>query len=670
MIRQATVTIDGREVPIEGERNLLELVRKARIELPTFCYHSELSIYGACRLCLVQVEGRGIQGACSTPPEPGLRIRTNTEELREIRRITLELLLANHDGQCPTCVKSADCKLQALARRMGVEKVRFKAPPRPAPIDDSSPSLIRDPNKCVLCGDCVRVCSEIQGIGAIDFAFRGSHAAVVPAFGKKLGDVECVNCGQCAAFCPTGALTPRPEIADVWKALDDPRKKVVAQIAPAVRVALGEAFGQPAGSQTTGRIVAALKALGFIGVYDTSFTADLTVIEEGMEFLERKTKGIRLPQFTSCCPAWVKYAEQYYPELLPNLSSCKSPQQMFGSLAREALPGILNIPAEDLVVVSIMPCTAKKFEARRPEFEKNGRRDVDFVLTTQELARMIEEAGLDFGGLDPESLDMPFGFHTGAGVIFGNTGGVSEAVLRFAVEKVTGKPLARVDFQEVRGEGGLREARLSINDIPVKIAIVHGLANAKLVADQVRAGTSDYDLIEVMTCPGGCIGGAGQPVSYNGQARRRRTKDLYDADKNLPLHKSQENPFIEQCYKQHLGEIGGKTAHRLLHTPYHSRKRLESEPIPLSEGNGEKKILVKVCAGTACFVRGSQKLLHALLAHVKEHSLQNLVDVRANFCSEQCSSGPTVIIGDKVLQHCTLEIAREVLEAELASHQG
>jgi NADH-quinone oxidoreductase subunit G len=668
MIKQATVTIDGKEIPIEGERNLLELVRKARIELPTFCYHSDLSIYGACRLCLVQVEGRGIQGACSTPPEPGLRIRTNTEELREIRRITLELLLANHDGSCPTCIKSADCKLQALARRMGVEKVRFKAPPRPAPIDDSSPSLIRDPNKCVLCGDCVRVCSEIQGIGAIDFAFRGSHASVVPAFGKKLGDVECVNCGQCAAFCPTGALAPRSETADVWKALDNPHRKVVAQIAPAVRVALGEAFNLPASAETTGRIVAALKAIGFHAVYDTSFTADLTVIEEGMEFLGRKTKGGRLPQFTSCCPAWVKYAEQYYPDLLPNLSSCKSPQQMFGALAREALPKMLDVPAEDLVVVSIMPCTAKKFEARRPEFAKDGRRDVDFVLTTQELARMIEEAGLDFAGLDPESLDMPFGFHSGAGVIFGNTGGVSEAVLRFAVEKVTGKPLAKIDFQEVRGEGGLREASMTLNGTTVKIAIVHGLANAKLVAERVKAGTSDYDLIEVMSCPGGCIGGAGQPVAHNANIKRIRTKGLYDADKNLPLHKAQDNPFIDKCYQEHLGEVGGPVAHRLLHTHYHSRRRLESESLPLSEGVGDQKIQVKVCAGTACFVRGSQKLLHALLAHVEEHSLQNLVDVRANFCSEQCSSGPTVIIGDKVLQHCTLEMAHEVLDAELASH--
>lgn len=670
MIKPATVTIDGREVQIEGERNLLELVRKANIELPTFCYHSDLSIYGACRLCLVQVEGRGIMGACSTPPEPGLKIRTSTEEIREIRRVTLELLLANHEGSCPTCPKSADCKLQALARRMGVQNVRFKALQKPAPVDDSSPSIVRDPNKCVLCGDCVRVCNEIQGIGAIDFAFRGSNSAVVPAFSKKLGDVECVNCGQCAAFCPTGALTPKIETADVWKALDNPKKKVVAQIAPAVRVALGECFGVESGQATTGRIVAALKALGFAAVYDTSFTADLTVIEEATEFLERKTKGGRLPQFTSCCPAWVKYAEQYYPELLPNLSSCKSPQQMFGSLAREVLPKQLNVAAEDLVVVSIMPCTAKKYEARRPEFVQNGQRDVDFVLTTQELARMIEEAGLDFRSLEPDSLDMPYGFHTGAGVIFGNSGGVAEAALRYAAEKVLGTTLAKVDFVEVRGEGGLREATIVLNGTPVKLAIVHGLANAKLVAEKVKAGKADYDFIEVMTCPGGCIGGAGQPVSHNGTIKRVRTKQLYEADKHLPLHKSQDNPFVTKCYQDCLGEVGGEKAHHLLHTHYQNRRRLSGQEIPMMEGAGdEERIQVKVCAGTACFVRGSQKLLHALMGYVDEHSLQNMVDVRANFCSEHCSSGPTVIIGDQVLPRCTFEIARDALNQELATHK-
>jgi NADH-quinone oxidoreductase subunit G len=617
----------------------------------------------------VQVEGRGIQGACSTPPEPGLRIRTNTKELREIRRVTLELLLANHEQNCPTCVKSADCKLQALARRMGVEKVRFKPLQRPAPVDTSSPSLLRDPNKCVLCGDCVRVCSEIQGVGAIDFAFRGPQAAVLPAFGRKLGEVECVNCGQCAAFCPTGALTPRLETADVWKALDDPKKTVVAQIAPAVRVALGECLGAEPGQATTGRIAATLKAIGFKHVYDTSFTADLTVIEEANEFLQRKQKGERIPQFTSCCPGWVKYAEQYYPELLPHLSTCKSPQQMFGALAKETLPAVLGVKREDLVVVSIMPCTAKKFEARRPEFTHGGARDVDFVLTTQELARMIEEAGLDFQGLDPESLDMPLGFHTGAGVIFGNSGGVSEAVLRYAAEKVLGKPLPKADFLEVRGEGGLREATVQLGDATLRLAIVHGLANAKVVADKVRAGQAAYDLIEVMACPGGCVGGAGQPVARDARVRRARTRGLYAADKDLPLHKAQENPFVTQCYEKHLGEVGGKTSHRLLHTHYQNRRRLAGQEIPLSEGPTENKLPVTVCAGTSCFVRGSQKLLHELIGFVEENSLQNRVDVRANFCSERCSMGPTVVVGEKVLPRCTFEMAREALQEELAQRK-
>jgi NADH-quinone oxidoreductase subunit G len=666
MTQKANVTIDGREIALEGEQNVLELVRKAGIELPTFCYHSDLSVYGACRLCLVQVEGRGIMGACSTPPEPGMRIRTSTEEIREIRRIAIELLLANHEGSCPTCPKSGNCKLQAIARRLGIDRVRFKPLQKPVEVDTSSPSLLRDPNKCILCGDCVRVCNEIQGIGAIDFAYRGSQAAVVPAFGKNLADVECVNCGQCAAFCPTGVLTPKPDTRAVWKALDDPQKKVVAQIAPAVRVALGECFNVPSGTETTGRIVAALKAMGFAAVYDTSFTADLTVLEEGNEFLARKTKNGRLPLFTSCCPGWVKFAEQYYPELLPNLSTCKSPQQMFGSLAKDTLPAALGVKAEDIVIVSIMPCTAKKFEAKRPEFARNGTPDVDIVLTTQELARLIEEAGLDFSSLEPDSLDMPLGFHTGAGVIFGNSGGVSEAVLRFAAEVVTGKPLARVDFHEVRGAGGLREAKVPIDGTVLKLAIVHGLANARVVAENVKAGKADYDLIEVMACPGGCVGGAGQPVSTNGKARATRTRCLYEADKSLPLHKAQDNPFVARCYSEHLGAVGGEKSHALLHTHYHSRRRLDTEDIALSDSQGADRIEVKVCAGTACFVRGSQKILHALLAYVEEHSLQNAVDVRANFCAENCGNGPTVVVGDRVLPHCTFEAARDALNERLA----
>ncbi len=497
-----TLNVDGLEVPINGERNLLEIIRKAEIELPTFCYHSELSVYGACRLCLVEVEGRGIQGACSTPAEPGMKVRTQTEEIREIRRIALELLLANHDQQCPTCPKSAACKLQEIARKLGVRKVRFKPVHTPEEVDYSSLSVVRDPGKCILCGDCVRFCSEVQGIGAIDFAHRGHDAAVLPAFGKGLGDGECVNCGQCAAVCPTGALTPRSEMDEVWKALNDSTKTVVVQVAPAVRVALGEEFGMTAGTSSSGQMVAALKRLGFERVYDTSFSADLTVVEEANEFLKRKTKGEKLPQFTSCCPGWVKFAEQYFPELLPNLSTCKSPQQMLGALCKDTLPQEMGIKKENLVVVSVMPCTAKKFEAKRPEFAPGNIPDVDHVLTTQELARMIEAAGLRFQKLQPESYDMPMGFKTGGGVIFGNSGGVSEAVLRYAAEKVTGQKLASPDFHAVRGEDGMRLATVTVGDIQLKLALVHGLKNARTLADKVRRGECELDLIEVMACPG------------------------------------------------------------------------------------------------------------------------------------------------------------------------
>jgi NADH-quinone oxidoreductase subunit G len=584
-----TLTIDGMTVPINGERNLLELIRKADIDLPTFCYHSDLSVYGACRLCLVDIEGRGIQGACSTPPEPGLKVRTHTEEIRDIRKIAIELLLANHDQQCPTCLKSNSCQLKSVARQLGVDRVRFQRVHEPEPLDTSSVSLLRDPNKCILCGDCVRFCAEVQSVGAIDFAFRGHDAAVMPAFGSGIGESECINCGQCAAVCTTGALTPRPEIDEVWRALNDPTKFVVAQVAPAVRVAIGEEFGLEAGTATSGRMVAALKRLGFERVYDTSFAADLTVVEEANEFLKRKAKGEKLPQFTSCCPGWVKFAEQYFPDLLPNLSSCRSPQQMLGSLCKELLPAELGRAKQDIVVVSIMPCTAKKFEARRPEFTRDGLRDVDYVLTTQELARMIEEAGLRYNKLQPESYDMPMGFKTGAGVLFGNSGGVSEAVLRYAAEKVSGEKLRSPDFHAVRGEDGLRRATIEIEGVTLKLAVVHGLKNARLLADKVRKGKSDLDLIEVMACPGGCIGGAGQPVSRDRSVRQLRTRGIYEVDKNLDLHKSQENHFVTEVYARHLGEVGGKRAHQLLHTCYVPRppaaaSATSASPVPAPAG--------------------------------------------------------------------------------------
>ena len=525
-----TMTIDKTVIPIEGEKNILEVVRKAGIDLPTFCYHSELSVNGACRLCMVEVAGRGLMWACSTPPEPGMIIQTTTQEIREMRKIIVELLLASHEQACPTCAKSASCQLQALARKLGVKSVRYKPKQRKMPLDMSSDSLMRDPNKCVLCGDCVRICAEVQSVGAIDFAYRGAQSAVVPCFGRELGKVECVNCGQCARVCPTGAIVPKPEVEDVWRVLDDTQYVVVAQVAPAVRVALGELFGLDPGTAVTGQMVAALRKLGFDRVFDTSFTADLTVIEETHEFLERFKKGERLPQFTSCCPAWVKFMEQYYPELLPNLSSCRSPQQMFGSLCKEMLSAELGVKKEKIIVVSIMPCTAKKSEARRPEFEHDGLRDVDYVLTTQELAQMIDEAGMPFNNFEPDSFDMPFGFKTGAGIIFGNSGGVSEAVLRLAVEKITGARPQQCEILQVRGNAEVRELELKVGDKNLRLAIVSGLGNARNILEKVKSGEAAYDLIEVMACPGGCIGGAGQPVTCDLAVRQARTEGLYTAE--------------------------------------------------------------------------------------------------------------------------------------------
>lgn len=660
------VTIDNKAIPIENEENLLMLVRKAGIELPTFCYHSELSVYGACRLCMIDVEGLGLVPACSTPPSPDMKVKTNTEEIRKMRRIIVELLLANHSQNCPTCQKSSTCKLQELARRLGITKIRFKSQTRDMPLDESSPSLVRDPNKCVLCGDCVRICSEVQSVGAIDFAFRGAKTVVIPSFGKDLDKVECVNCGQCARICPTGALVPKSEVDDVWKALHDPTKVVIAQVAPAVRVAIGEIFNLEPGVTTTGQIAAALRALGFDRIFDTSFTADLTVIEETNEFIRRFSENDRIPQFTSCCPAWVKFVEQYYPEFINHLSSCRSPQQMFGALAKEMLSHEVGVPKKDVVVVSIMPCTAKKFEARRPEFTHEGVRDVDFVLTTQELGRMIEEAGLDFKDLGPESFHLPFGFKTGAGVIFGNSGGVSEAVLRYATEKLTGERKQTYEFTTVRGEDGIREARLAVNGKEFSLAVVSGLGNARKLLSRIKSGEASYDLVEVMACPGGCVGGAGQPVFTNPAVRQKRTKGLYENDRMLELHKSQENPYVTDLYKNVLGEVGGHKAHELLHTAYHTRKRIADAGLTLTTSEEDRSVAVNVCFGTGCFLKGSQRLLTGILTHLREEGLKRVVDVSASFCFEKCDRGPTIRVNDTVIEGCTLEKATAIIDREAA----
>jgi len=648
------ITLNGRKTEIKGdEKNLLKLIRNNNIEIPTFCYHSHLSAYGACRMCVVDIDGRGIQTSCSIKPSDGMVVKTHTQDVRKIRKVALELLLANHDQSCPTCERSDSCKLRKLSAQLNIHQDRLHHNEKKIPLDESSDSLVRDPNKCVLCGDCVRYCSEVQGIGALDFAYRGTKAAVMPAFGKPLSDVECVNCGQCAAVCPTGALSVKSNVQQVWGAIDDNKKFTVVQIAPAVRVAIGEMFNLPAGKIRTGKLVAALKTLGFDKVFDTSYTADLTVIEEANEFLNRKMKGEKLPLFTSCCPGWVKYAEQYHPELLNNLSTCKSPQQMFGAMAKSELAKKLNVDPKNMSVISIMPCTAKKYEANRPEFENEGIKEVDHVLTTQEIGKMIKEAGIIFDDLAASTFDLPYGFSTGGGVLFGNSGGVSEAVLRYTSEKLTGDSLELVEYEQVRGNEGIREAKITLGDVELSMAIVHGLKNAGEVAKAVKNGEANYDIIEVMACPSGCVGGAGQPFVENPEEVQKRKQGIYRTDRLTSMHKPQNNPFIRESYEKFLGEINGKKAHDILHTHYASKKRIFEEGITVWGDEQESDVTVKICVGTSCYLKHSQKLLHDLVDHFDNSDLKNKVDIEATFCMEKCSEGPNVIINDKHIGKAT-----------------
>lgn len=649
MMSTGTLTIDGQAVEINGAKNLLELVRRTGIELPTFCYHSELSVYGACRLCMVEVEKQGLVAACSTPPQDGMVVLTNTKRTQRLRKMVIELLLANHDRECTTCSKSGSCKLQDLAQKYGVRNVRFGDRDRRLPKDETGFSIVQDPNKCILCGDCVRMCKEIQGIGIWDFAFRGAKTVVTTAFGKELTEVACVNCGQCVAVCPTGALTVKSEIDKVWEALHNPDVTVVAQIAPAVRVAIGEEFGVPSGEALTGKVIAGLKKIGFDRVFDTVFTADMTAIEESQEFLDRLNKGGKLPLFTSCCPGWVKYCEQYHVDLLENVSSCRSPQQMFGSLAKKKYAPENGLKAKDIYVVSIMPCSAKKFEAKRPEFVTEGSPDVDAVLTTVELAQMFKESGIIFDQLEVNPFDSPLGMSSGAGLIFGTTGGVTEAVVRY-VAGLTGNNSGRITLKEVRGMESVKTTSVTVNGIQLNLAVVHGLANAEKLIRQIQSGEAEYHLIEVMACPGGCVGGGGQPFVNDTRARIQRAQDLYSQDKVTQIHRPQDNYYVEQAFQKYYQGFNTHETHHDLHTCYTPRRRISGKPIAVSEkGEQTEALVVEVCVGTGCYLRGSYDVLKIFQDLIKEKNLANLVNLKGTFCLENCDCGVSVKVGGEVV---------------------
>ncbi|HJC79904.1 MAG: [FeFe] hydrogenase, group A [Lachnospiraceae bacterium] len=561
------MTINNRRVTFTNERNVLSVIRKSGIDLPTFCYHSELSTYGACRMCVVEDDRGKIFASCSEVPRDGMVIYTNTPRLQHHRKMIIELLLAAHCRDCTTCAKNGVCTLQKLSRQLGITRVRFENNKKQLPLDTSSECVIRDPNKCILCGDCVRTCDEIQGLGILDFAFRGSKMQVTPAFNKDLAQTDCVGCGQCRAVCPTGAISIKQNVEPVWAALADKNIRVVAQIAPAVRVAVGDKFGIKKGENTLGRLVAALRRIGFDEVYDTNFGADLTVMEESKELVERLESGENLPLFTSCCPAWVKFCENRYPEFRKNISTCRSPQEMFGALLKEEAR--MNAAKEreegrepgKTMVVSIMPCTAKKAEITRPEHFTDGEQNVDYVLTTTEITRMIQEAGIDLAQVQPEALDMPFGLSSGAGAIFGVTGGVTEAVLRRLINSSRAEDLEEISFSGIRGVDGIKEAKVNLNGREVKIAVVNGLHCAEDLLDKMKAGEVHYDFVEVMACKRGCIAGGGQPVPIGPRTKKARLEGIYKIDSMAQIKLSNENPIITEVY---AGILKGKE-HKLLH---------------------------------------------------------------------------------------------------------
>jgi len=574
-----TLTVDGISVTVPQGTTVLEAARAAKINIPTLCYLKGINQIGACRICMVEIEGaRGLAAACVMPASEGMVVKTNTPKLRAVRKDNLELLLSNHNRECTTCVRSGSCELQKLCNEYGITGVKYDGAKtfKPTDVDELSPSIVRDNSKCIHCRRCIAACNSIQKIGAIGMGKRGFKSTVGPAFGISLANSPCVNCGQCIEACPVGALHEKSEIDNVWAALADPDKFVVVQPAPAVRAGLGEEFGLPIGTGVTGKMVASMRRLGFDKVFDTDFGADLTIMEEGTELLNRIKNGGVLPMITSCSPGWITYCEKFFPEFLPNLSSCKSPHEMEGAMIKSYFAQKMNIDPAKIFVVSVMPCTAKKYEAKREQLVTNGLRDVDAVLTIREYAKMVKTAGIDFVNLEDEQFDSLMGESTGAAVIFGATGGVMEAALRTVYEVYTGKELTSLDFNEVRGFEGIKEATIDLNGTKINVAIAHGTGNAEKLLKAIKAGEKNYTFIEVMCCPGGCINGGGQPIvdatmRASVDVKALRAKVLYDEDANKLKRKSHENAEIKAAYDEFLGEPNSHKAHELLHTTYSAK---------------------------------------------------------------------------------------------------
>ncbi|MCF0124381.1 MAG: iron hydrogenase small subunit [Clostridia bacterium] len=574
-----TLTIDGQKVEVKEGTSVLQAARNAGIDIPTLCFLKEINEVGDCRMCIVEIEGRrGFVTSCIQKVEEGMVVHTNTPEIMEARRVVLDLILSNHPKDCLTCIRSGNCELQELAKKFNMTNIEFAGERNERKIDDLSPSLVRDFSKCVLCRRCVATCKKVQGIGAIDCVNRGFESGISTAYDHSLSEVNCTYCGQCIESCPTGALHEKESIDELMAKLKDKDCHVVVQTAPAVRAGLGEEFGIEIGTNVAGKMVTALKRLGFDKVFDTNTGADFTIMEEANEFVERIQNGETLPMITSCCPAWVKYAESYYPELLPHLSSCKSPHQMFGALIKTYYAKKAEIDPSKIYVVSVMPCVAKKYERSRPEMKNEGLYDVDNVITTRELARLIKQSNLDFEKLEDSEFDNPMGEATGAAAIFGTTGGVMEAALRTAQDTLTGKSLEKIDFEAVRGEKGIKRATVNINGSDVKIVVASGLENAHTIMEEIKSGKADYQFVEIMACPGGCVMGGGQPIKSSKirsevDVRKLRAECLYSIDEKSTVRKSHENPVLKKIYEEYLEEPASYRAHKLLHTHYTKKEK-------------------------------------------------------------------------------------------------